>query len=465
MRTWVIIVVVLVALAGAVAAGYKPAMQYWEQQNAPKWKTADVSQGDIVSVVNATGTIKPVTQVAVGSFVSGPIDPEYQLRNAAGELMWKKKKRSGDDIGEDEELEPKYIAEFNEEVKKDDMLAKVQETIYRANLDRDLANLKTREAERDRIDALVEQATRDLDRVNRLVKEQEKERVKYKDDTTFIAQGEIDKVFFGLKSLRAQRDLAAAAVDQARAQLAFSEAQLKYTNIVAPVDGIIINRKIDPGQTVAAQFQTPELFVIGPEMRQHMYVHASVDEADIGLIHDAKKKSLPVSFTVDAYPDLFKGRIEEIRLSSTTTQNVVTYPVVVETGPNPELKLLPGMTANISFEVDSRTDVVKIPNSALRFFPQPQHVRVEDKPLLEGKQAETSEQEVSDAGLSASDRATVRKNRNRRHVWVQAGSKLRAVEVNTGLSDSRYTELVSGELKKGDKLVIGIQPALANWGQ
>jgi len=286
-----------------------------------------------------------------------------------------------------------------------------------------------------------------------------------KDPTAFISQGDVDKVVYGQQSLEAQLELAIAAVDQARAQLAFSQAQLRYTDIVAPVDGIIINRKIDPGQTVAAQFQTPELFVIGPEMRQHMYVHASVDEADIGLIHEAQRKSLPVSFTVDAYPQLFKGWIEEIRLSSTTTQNVVTYPVVVETEPNPDLKLLPGMTANISFEVDNRTDVVKIPNSALRFFPQPQHVRPEDKPLLEGKQAESNEQEVSDAQLSASDRATASKNRNRRHVWVQEKSKVRAVEVQTGLSDSRYTELVSGELKKGDKLVIGIQPALGAFGQ
>src|SRR5262245_27638100 len=124
MRKWMIVIVVLMALSGAAAAGYRPAMKYWEQQNAPKWKTADVAQGDIVSVVNATGTIKPVTQVNVGSFVSGPIDPEFQLRDASGQLMWKKKKRSGngsEDDGEDEELEPKYIAEFNEEVKKDDM--------------------------------------------------------------------------------------------------------------------------------------------------------------------------------------------------------------------------------------------------------------------------------------------------------------------------------------------------------
>ncbi len=484
MRTWGIAVVVLVALAGAVAAGYKPAMAYWEKQNAPKWKTADVVQGDIVSVVNATGTIKPVTQVVVGSFVSGPIDPEYQLRNARGELMWKKKNRLsegrlGEGSGEEEELEPKYIAEFNEEVKKDDMLAKVQETIYRANLDRDLANLKTREAERDRIDALVEQATRDLDRVNRLVKEQEKDRVKYKDDTTFIAQGEIDKVFFGLKSLKAQRDLADAAADQARAQLAFSEAQLKYTNIVAPVDGIIINRKIDPGQTVASQFQTPELFVIGPEMRQHMYVHASVDEADIGLITKAQTERRPVSFTVDAYPDilfddeLFKSidfefkkvEIAEIRLSSTTTQNVVTYPVVVKT-PNPDLKLLPGMTAAVSFEVDRRADVVKIPNSALRFFPQAQHVRPQDKPLLEGKHdTDNADEQVTDSTLAAKERAAARKKRNRRHVWVQEGYKLKAVEIETGISDSYFTELVSGELKAGDQLVIGLKPAAAAWGQ
>src|SRR5262249_52037125 len=153
-------------------------------------------------------------------------------------------------------------------------------------------------------------------------------------------------------------------------QLVFSQAQLRYTNIKAPVDGIIINRKIDPGQTLAAQFQAPELFVVAPDMRTKMYVHASVDEADIGLIHEAQRKDLPVTFTVDAYPDdLFEGMIEEIRLSSTTTQNVVTYPVIVA-APNPDLKLLPGMTASISFEVNRRADIIKIPNSALRYFPQ-----------------------------------------------------------------------------------------------
>src|SRR5262249_8378697 len=154
-------------------------------------------------------------------------------------------------------------------------------------------------------------------------------------------------------------------------------------------------------------------------------VHASVDEADIGLIRDARSNELPVTFTVDAYRNLFSGQIEEIRLSSTTTQNVVTYPVVV-VAPNPERKLLPGMTASISFEVDRRDNVLKIPNSALRYFPQLAHVRLEDRPLLEGRQEkEQNDEQLPDSGLAAKERAEARKNRSRRHVWVQDGFKLR----------------------------------------
>jgi HlyD family secretion protein len=285
------------------------------------------------------------------------------------------------------------------------------------------------------------------------------------EDAAYIAQADLDRVRFNRMQLEAQLKLAEASIVQAEAQLVFTKAQLKYTDIKAPVDGIIINRKIDPGQTLAAQFQTPELFIVAPEMRKKMLVHASVDEADIGLIHAAQRKSLPVSFTVDAYPDdLFEGQIEEIRLSSTVTQNVVTYPVVVSAA-NPELKLLPGMTASISFEVDRRTEVVKIPNAALRYFPQAQHVRESDKALLEGgHDPKQDEKEITDAVVSASERATARKKRNLRHVWVADGPKVKAVAVQTGLSDSQFTEMVSGDLAKGDKLIIGIQPPVA-WGQ
>jgi HlyD family secretion protein len=182
------------------------------------------------------------------------------------------------------------------------------------------------------------------------------------------------------------------------------------------------------------------------------------------MIQIAHDKHLPVTFTVDAYPELFTGQVEEIRLSSTTTQNVVTYPVIVAAA-NPELKLLPGMTANISFEVDRRKGVLKIPNSALRFFPLPQHVRVEDKPLLEGeaKQDEPDPGDVQETGLSAEERAEARRKRKVRHVWVVDGVKLRAVEVIVGLTESRFSELISGDLKVGDKLVTGIEPPSA-WG-
>jgi HlyD family secretion protein len=443
MRTLLIVGLIVALFAGAVAAGYKPAVEYWEKRNAPKWRTADVAEGSIISVVNSTGTLKPVIQVSVGSFVSGPIDAEYELKDHEGNPLF-------DRLGQ-----PLHVAEFNQEVKKGDMLAKIDPRIYIANVARDAATLATRKADVLRVKALLGLARNDEARAKALRAE----------DPAFIALAEMDKFRFNRESLEAQVDLAQTTVDQAEALLELSKANLQYTEIRAPVDGIIINRKIDPGQTLAAQFQTPELFILAPDMRNKMYVHASVDEADIGLITQAQKKALPVTFTVDAYPDdLFEGIIEEIRLSSTTTQNVVTYPVVVG-APNPELKLLPGMTPSISFEVDRRERVVKIPNSALRFFPQRQHVRKEDLPLIDGKGPQDEKELQQDVNLSAGERSDARRKRNRRHVWLQEGSKLRAVEVQTGLSDSQFTELASGELKLGDKLVIGIQPAVANWGQ
>ena len=241
-----------------------------------------------------------------------------------------------------------------------------------------------------------------------------------------------------------------------------SLANLNYTKITAPVDGMIINKKIDMGQTVAASFQTPELFVIAPDMRVEMHVNASVDEADIGLIKIAQSQSFPVTFTVDAYPDeLFEGRVHEVRLNSATTQNVVTYPVIVAAA-NPDLKLLPGMTASLSFQVAYRENVTKIPNGALRFYPDVKHVRVEDIPILEGHRQSNAERDDDQAQhnasmTSADERSQLRKNRYRRHVWVQDHDKLRAVPVVTGLSDSRYTELVEGNLKPDDALVVGIE--------
>ena len=239
MRTFVILLLILLVLAGIGVAAYQPLVEAYRQRTAPKWRTADVVEGDIVSVVNSTGTIKPVLQVTVGSFVSGPILELY--------------------------------CEFNQEVDKDELMAEIDPRIYEANVARDKATLalargrsragQSRSAAGDqRREAGARPAGRRSD-VHR--------------------PAEIDKVRFNRLALEAQLTVSKTSVDQAQAQLDQSVAQLNYTKILAPCDGIVINRKIDPGQTVAAQFQTPELFIVAPDMHKKMHVHASVDEADM----------------------------------------------------------------------------------------------------------------------------------------------------------------------------------------
>jgi HlyD family secretion protein len=248
-------------------------------------------------------------------------------------------------------------------------------------------------------------------------------------------------------ALEAQLTVAEAAVKQAEANLKNSKANLDYTDILSPVDGIVIDRKIDPGQTLASQFQTPELFTIAPDMDKVMHVFASVDEADIGMIRRAQEANQPVKFEVDAYPDdEFEGTIYQIRKSSTTTNNVVTYPVVIA-APNPDLKLLPGMTADIEFQIDVLNNVVRIPNAALLYYPPPELVRQQDRGLV-------------DASMKDAPAARKKRRADQRHVWVAEGKLLRAVPVRVGLSDGQFTQLVSGEVKPGQSLVTALESDL-----
>jgi HlyD family secretion protein len=417
MKTLLRILLVVGILGVICVPAYFGAAAYWKMVTRTKWRTAEVEQGRIIAVVNSTGTVKPKEKIIIGAFVSGP-------------------------------LLPKQLPDFNDEVKAGQVLAEIDPMIYDANVNRDKANYDSRMADVSRVKAQLQQAINDERRALDLRAE----------DKTFIAQAEMDKFKFARMSLDAQLIVAEASAKQAKESYKYSETQRAYTEIKAPKDGIIINRKIEPGQTLASQFQAPELFEIGVGMREEMQVHAAVDEADIGRIQAAQSRKLPVTFTVDAHDDLFHGAIDQIRLNSNTTQNVVTYPVVVKAA-NPDLKLLPGMTAAISFQVDERKDVVKIPNSALRFYPLPKQVRKEDVPILEGTQLKDDEQEAqqSETTLSAEERAENRRKRNRRHVWVEEGDLLKAVEVVVGLTDSQFTEMVSGSLKSGDKLVIGVQ--------
>jgi HlyD family secretion protein len=406
---------VAVVVLGAVGAAYPPLRTYWNERHRPRYRLAEVTRGPIVAVVNSTGTVQPEVSVSVGSFVSGPIEQVY--------------------------------VDFNAVVKKGDLLAKIDPRLYEANVARDEAVLATRKAERDRVAALLQQAANDLSRAEGLHKQ------------NLISDTEIDQFRFNHLSLKAQLAVAETSIDTALAGLENSLANLEYTEIRSPVDGVVINRKIDQGQTVAAQFQTPELFVVSPDLRTKMRVLASVDEADIGLVREAERRKLPVRFTVDAYPDdLFEATIFQIRMSSTTTQNVVTYPVVA-TAPNPDLKLFPGMTASLSFQVDEIESALRVPNAALRFYPPLEQVRPADRNLLEGAELAPQDEEYgAGAKRSAAEKADVRRRRHRRHVWVTDGAYLKAVEVITGISDHRYTQLISGELTEGQQLVTGIQP-------
>lgn len=419
MKLFLKVAVVLAILAGGGYFAYVGVKAYLKTVSNVYYRQVDVEEGEIISVVNSTGDIQPVLRVEVGSFVSGPII--------------------------------ELPVDFNDEVKKGDLLAKVDPRLYLSAMAREKAALKTREAEVTRVEALLRQAENEEKRANQL-------REKHPD---FISDTELDQIIANRESLKAQLAVAHASVEQAQASLENAETNLEYTDIKAPKDGLVIDRKISEGQTMAAQFQTPQLFIIGVEMREHMYVYASVDEADIGLILDAKDRDAVVEFTVDAYPDdLFRGKISQVRLNPTSTQNVVTYPVVVE-APNPELKLLPGMTASISFQVDRRDSVVKIPNAALRFFPKRENVRAEDQKLLEGGETDTETAEEEEAKeeesekRSASETVEAKRKRKKRHVWVVDGELLKAIPVETGINDSRFTELVSGDLKKGMKLVYG----------
>ncbi len=274
-----------------------------------------------------------------------------------------------------------------------------------------------------------------------------------KSNKEYVSDQEMDQLHFARKSLEAQRDLSLANISAAQASVKNAEANMEYTEIRSPVNGIVIERKVDPGQTVASAFQTPEMFIIAPDLDKHVYVYASVDEADIGHISKAKEQNRPVTFVVDAYPDdTFKGTIFQIRKNGTTTQNVVTYPVVIE-APNEEMKLLPGMTASVSFQVDVREDALRVPALAIRFVPMPHQVHPEDRKYLEPpKDPKEGEQK-----LSAAQRANQAKARTKRVVWIQEGPLLRAVPVTTGLTDGQFVEIVNGDLKEGQKIVMGTE--------
>ena len=406
MKRFLIWMVVVGVLVGASAAGYRRI--YATQRNSSDgiYQTQQMQRRDLHVFVTSTGTVKPVQSVEVGSFVSGSIQ--------------------------------KVFVDYNDHVKKGQMLAQIDPRLYKATLAHEQAALANGRADLVRVKALLEQAMRTEKRSLQL------------QPANAISETDLVQNVTNRKSLEAQVALAEATIQEYEANLVTAKTNLEYTDIVAPVDGIVIDRKVDSGQTVAAAFQTPVMFVVSPDLEQKVHVYASVDEADIGQIREAQKHKEPVTFTVDAYPrDVFHGKISQVRLNPTTVQNVVTYTVVVES-PNVDMKLLPGMTANLSFQIQKRTGVPTVPNAALRFYPKPEQVCQRDRAIVEGKNGEDHPEDEESASSGP----------DHRYVWVVDGNVLAAVPIVVGLSDKRHTEIVSGNLAEGQEVVVGLRTSV-----
>lgn len=339
----------------------------------PQFGTEKVSRGDIVMTVTSTGTVNPVTTVLVGTQVSGTIKEIY--------------------------------VDFNSAVRKGQLIARIDPSLFDAQVNQARANVFSARANLEKAEATLVDAKRTMDRNKELFSK------------NLVARSDLDTSETNHETARASVSAAKAQIMQTEAALRVAETNLHYTKIVSPVDGIVVSRNVDVGQTVAASFQTPTLFSIAQDLTK-MQIDANVDESDIGNITVGQD----VEFIVDAYPDMtFKGRVWQVRNAPITVQNVVTYDVVIQVD-NPELKLKPGMTANVSIIVAVKKDVLKMPNAALRFKPSE-------------KGAQTAEKKGPG-------------------VWISEKGQLRRISISTGISDGSYTEVVSGDLREGQEIIV-----------
>ena len=343
--------------------------------DGPAYRTEQVSKGDIQQSVTATGTVNAVTTVLVGTQVSGTIKSLY--------------------------------ADFNSRVTKGQLIALIDPEMLEAQLAQAKANV-------EKADATFRDADRTLKRNRELFAK------------NLIPRSDLDTAETNFDSARAQ-------LEQAKAAFKVAETNLRYTRILSPVDGIVISRNVDIGQTVAASFQTPTLFTIAQDLTK-MQIDTNIAESDIGVV----KLGQEVDFTVDAYPDItFKGKVWQKRQAPITVQNVVTYDVVIQVD-NGDLKLMPGMTANVSVIIQTKREVLRLTNAATRF-------RMTDRSAPAGAGAGAG------AGAKAGAGASEKKGPA---VWVLENGKPKRVAITPGISDGTYTEIVSGDLKEGQQVIV-----------
>lgn len=376
---------------GMVAVAVVAATAWWwsdNQTEQPKWITATVDRGSIVQRVSANGTLNPVELVNVGTQISGTVI--------------------------------KLHTDFNQPVKAGQLLAELDPAILEAQIRQTEANLASAKA-------TLNNAELSLKR---------NENLKSKG---FISDGALD-------GLRKDVETARASVMQIEAQLARDKTNLGYSKIKSPINGIVVNRGIDVGQTVAASFQTPTLFQIARDLRR-MQIDTSVAEADVGAIQNSQ----PVRFTVDAFRDQeFNAKVRMVRLNPTTVQNVVTYNVVIDVD-NKDGNLLPGMTAQVAIMTNKKDDVLRVPSAALRFRPP-------DTATAAGGVSAAPEKAANSNGASKGGNGKAPRATTAPRVYVLGpNGELQPKEIKTGISDGRFTEVIEG-LGQGDAVVTRAAP-------
>lgn len=370
MKKIIAVIVIVIILGVAVFFFFR------NKDNGLKYRTEKITKGVIETNVTATGAVNAVTTVLVGTQVSGTIKNIY--------------------------------VDFNSPVKKGQLIALIDPSIFETQVEQARANLFSAKANLEKAEASLTDAKRTFERNKQLFSKD------------LIARSDVDTAETNNETAKAQVSASKAQIAQTGAALKNSQANLGYTRILSPVDGVVISRNVDVGQTVAASFQTPTLFTIAQDLTK-MQINTNVGEADIGSM----KVGQDVEFTVDAYPDItFKGRVWQVRNAPITIQNVVTYDVVIKMD-NPELKLKPGMTANVSVIVSIKKDVLKIPNAALRFKP-------------------------SEKGTGTPAKGMGGYEKKGAGVWILENNKPKRIKVVTGISDGNHTEFVSGDIKVGD---------------
>jgi len=401
---------ILIGIIGSIAiivVGYTFIQK--GENNKLEYQTAKIKRGDLKQVVMATGSLSPITQVEVGSQVSGRI--------------------------------AKLYADFNSRVKKGQVVAEIEQSLFITRVKQAEANYKMAEAALHKAKVNLMTMKRKYKRAVELFKK------------GMLSEEERDAAEDAYLSAQADLRSAEARLAETKAALDSAKVDLEHTVITSPVDGIVIARNVDVGQTVAASFQAPVLFLIANDLTK-MQVDCNVDEADIGKVKEGQR----ATFVVDAYPEeLFSGRVVQVRFNPVEVQNVVTYDTIIEVE-NPDLKLRPGMTATVSIITAERKDVLLVPNKALEFKPpnlSPEKLREELAKRFRRERGENINSPRSQQANLKGRRAGGR--RRFKVIWLLKEGKLVPTPVVIGISNDNYTEIVRGRVEEGDVVVVGVR--------